>query len=60
MKEKLVDFCNVLNIPINKATMKKVKVNLQRFPIFCIVTNALYEKSYYQCGISGGTFFKVV
>ncbi|KAG2410741.1 uncharacterized protein HKW66_Vig0014060 [Vigna angularis] len=42
-KEKLVDFCNVLNIPINKTTMKKVKVYLTFFHP-CIVTIALYKQ----------------
>ncbi|KAK7369633.1 hypothetical protein VNO80_11675 [Phaseolus coccineus] len=31
VKEKLVDFCNVLNIPINKATMKKEELSSKLF-----------------------------
>ncbi|WVZ26150.1 hypothetical protein V8G54_004694 [Vigna mungo] len=30
-KEKLVDFCNVLNIPINKTTMKKEELSAKLF-----------------------------
>lgn len=28
VKEKLVDFCDVLNIPINKSGVKKVSIDL--------------------------------
>lgn len=31
VKEKLVDFCNVLNIPINKTSKKKVSGGLKFF-----------------------------
>jgi len=37
VKEKLVDFCNVLDIPINKTAMKKVKVDLQHFSIVVLL-----------------------
>ncbi|KAG7021385.1 Protein DEK, partial [Cucurbita argyrosperma subsp. argyrosperma] len=35
VKEKLVDFCDVLNIPINKTTVKKARIRANIFTIAC-------------------------
>ena len=41
VKEKLVDFCNVLNIPINKTSKKKVSGGLKFFHPSIILCNLL-------------------
>jgi len=46
VKEKLVDFCNVLNIPITKTSMKKVSSDLT-FSHPCIDSKTVFiQKSF--------------
>jgi len=52
VKEKLLDFCDVLNIPINKAVIKKVSGTKQCFPFKLSLILAVHFTGLYVTGRS--------
>lgn len=58
VKEKLVDFCDVLNIPINKASVKKARI-YEPISLEC-VGFFLSQTYFFGPMSSGGTLGKVI
>ena len=58
VKERLVDFCDLLNIPITRATARKVSKKYTMYRCLCSNFACLFGNNSFH--FSGGTFCQIV